>query len=93
MEQGLTISETILLKYKRSNELRTFFENCYQTQNSNVKDHQKRIDGLEQEVAAKESRINELTDEVNRLEVMADHFKDEVARVKEKSHLDQNKLR
>lgn len=93
MEQGLTISETILLKYKRSNELRTFFENCYQTQNRNVKEHLKRIDCLEQEVAAKEARINELTDEVNRLEVMADHFKDEVARVKEKSHLDQNKLR
>jgi hypothetical protein len=28
-EQGLSVSEKILLKYKRSNELRTFFENCY----------------------------------------------------------------
>lgn len=32
LEQGLTISEQILLKYKRSNELRQFFESRYQTQ-------------------------------------------------------------
>ena len=29
LEQGLTISEQILLKYKRSNELRQFFESRY----------------------------------------------------------------
>lgn len=29
LEQGLTISEKILLKYKRSNDLREFFETCY----------------------------------------------------------------
>jgi len=43
LEQGLTISEKILLKYKRSNELREFFETCYQTQNQQVKEHQKHI--------------------------------------------------
>lgn len=67
LEQGLTISETILLKYKRSNELRTFFEKCYQTQNQNVKELHKRIDVLEHDVATKESTIAELTDEVSRL--------------------------
>ena len=32
LEQGISISEQILLKYKRSNELRQFFETRYQAQ-------------------------------------------------------------
>lgn len=53
LEQGLTISEKILLKYKRSNDLREFFETCYQSQNRQVKEHLKKIGVLEETISAK----------------------------------------
>lgn len=87
-DAGLTISEKILLKYKRSNELRNFFETCYQSQNKQVKEQMKRISHLEDLVQSREQKVDELKDEVNKLEVIVDHFKDEIARLKEMGVVD-----
>ena len=46
LETGLSISEHILLKYKRSNELRTFFEQKYQNQTQEIYQLQQNSIGL-----------------------------------------------
>jgi len=55
------------LKYKRSNELRTFFESRYQNQSKQVKECQKKSEILQETIAAKDNEIMELRNKVLQL--------------------------
>ena len=70
LEQGLTISEQILLKYKRSNELRQFFESRYQAQGEQIKNLENETTDLKETINDYEDKIEELNGKIGEFEIL-----------------------
>ena len=68
LEQGISISEQILLKYKRSNELRQFFETRYQAQGEQVKNLQSANLGMKHEIEQRDEKMEEMNAKIKELE-------------------------
>ena len=68
LEQGISISEQILLKYKRSNELRQFFETRYQAQCEQLKNLSEDNEGMREQLEEKDEKLEELLGKISELE-------------------------
>ena len=70
LEQGFSISEQILLKYKRSNELRQFFESRYQAQGEQIKTLENESVDLRENINMREDKIEELSEKIDQLQIL-----------------------
>ena len=77
LDQGVSIAEQILLKYKRSNELRQFFESRYQAQGEQIKTLKNETSDLKENINLREDKIEELSGKIGQLEILIENQQNE----------------
>lgn len=73
-KSSLTVSEHILLKYKRSNELRQFFEVKYQSQQKELNELTARLDAAQTEAKDRQLEVIEVTEQVAERDLNIDNL-------------------